>query len=286
VTNVNEAYIIRNRTSKTFQAVLSLRSVHRCCLTGTPIQNSVEDFGSLMKFLRVEPFCNTADFKRLFVDPIARDDQEGLERLRRLVQGILLRRTKASVMEESMLPKRDQKIEYIQLDQEERALYDLVKRSGTLMIRPDGVVQNALQTILKLRQIPNHGRLLLPADLLRRIDSLIPGESLNMGIKICEACDNTMEGGEWWSSEGLQCQHQVCAACLLTTTVNVTVLTEVCYPVCSESVSGFWCLGSTSPSTTSWAFPSRPSSKVKALLRNLEADRRSMNMSSEEPVKR
>jgi SNF2 family DNA or RNA helicase len=47
------AHEIRNCSTKQFQAVHGLTAQHRWCLTGTPIQNSLEDLEALISFLRV-----------------------------------------------------------------------------------------------------------------------------------------------------------------------------------------------------------------------------------------
>lgn len=48
---LDEAHLIRNAASATAQSLFSLRSRHRMCLTGTPVQNQVEELWSLMHFL-------------------------------------------------------------------------------------------------------------------------------------------------------------------------------------------------------------------------------------------
>ncbi|XDG06032.1 hypothetical protein ABKA04_005647 [Annulohypoxylon sp. FPYF3050] len=49
---LDEAHEIRNRTTKQFQAIASISASHRWCLTGTPIQNSLDDLGALVSFLK------------------------------------------------------------------------------------------------------------------------------------------------------------------------------------------------------------------------------------------
>ncbi|KAK8096058.1 hypothetical protein PG999_014080 [Apiospora kogelbergensis] len=53
-----------------FLAVMSLQAKHRWCLTGTPIQNLVQDFGSLVEFLRLDTYSTRKMFKAPVIDPI------------------------------------------------------------------------------------------------------------------------------------------------------------------------------------------------------------------------
>ncbi|OQD67879.1 hypothetical protein PENPOL_c003G05250 [Penicillium polonicum] len=63
------AHYIRNRATKQFQAVVNLSAQHRWCLTGTPIQNSIEDLGALVAFLRVPILDRVASFRKFISTP-------------------------------------------------------------------------------------------------------------------------------------------------------------------------------------------------------------------------
>ncbi|KAL3456284.1 P-loop containing nucleoside triphosphate hydrolase protein [Aspergillus heterothallicus] len=69
---------IRNPASKQFRAVDHLHGDRRWCLTGTPIQNRIEDLGSLVTFLKTPPFNQNAQskFKRHIVDPLYSDGDD------------------------------------------------------------------------------------------------------------------------------------------------------------------------------------------------------------------
>lgn len=53
---LDEAHFIKSHTTRTCRAVCSIKATYRWCLTGTPIQNSVEDLFSLLHFLKVDPW--------------------------------------------------------------------------------------------------------------------------------------------------------------------------------------------------------------------------------------
>jgi hypothetical protein len=53
----DEAHMIKDRSTSTAKAVFNLVSLHKWCLTGTPLQNRVGELYSLIRFLRVDPFA-------------------------------------------------------------------------------------------------------------------------------------------------------------------------------------------------------------------------------------
>ena len=74
----------------------TLQADRRWCLTGTPIQNRLEDLGALIRFLKVEPFggeSSKAAFRRHIVDPLFSGDADPYRNLRQLLQSVCLRRT-------------------------------------------------------------------------------------------------------------------------------------------------------------------------------------------------
>ena len=73
---LDESQRIKNGMSsgvKAFDAVMTLWSNHRWCLSGTPVETHVKDWLSHFAFLRAQPFCNRSWFKSNFVE--SRPDQ-------------------------------------------------------------------------------------------------------------------------------------------------------------------------------------------------------------------
>jgi len=90
------AHWIRNQETEQFRAVNTLQADRRWCLTGTPIQNRLEDLGALVRFLKVEPFdgeWSKAAFRRHVLDPLFSSDVDPFRNLRLLLQSVCLRRT-------------------------------------------------------------------------------------------------------------------------------------------------------------------------------------------------
>jgi len=243
-------------------------------LTGTPIQNRLSDLASLIEFLRVDPFDSPVSFRNAFSDPISTGNQIGWQRLRALVCAISLRRTKSILRTETQLPAR-QEVRYpVYLNAEERRLYDLVKRRFALAINAGGQKTNAFQLILQLRQICDHGIDLLPKALRNWINAASVFESHAVRQpNFCESCGEVSTGRDDVPPlRLLSCLHLICNSCnQLPQTIEVspTPKCPVCEPTSFQN-------GNTRHSSDP-AFndvPTRPSSKVKALLSNLESDQR------------
>ncbi|KAI1387873.1 SNF2 family N-terminal domain-containing protein [Hypoxylon trugodes] len=92
---LDEAHFIRNWPTKQFKAVMQLDAVIRWCMTGTPIQNRLEDLASLIRFLRVPILQDPSEFRRHIIG--RKKTASGLvkpnfEKLRLLLGSICLRR--------------------------------------------------------------------------------------------------------------------------------------------------------------------------------------------------
>ncbi|KAI1211065.1 SNF2 family N-terminal domain-containing protein [Annulohypoxylon truncatum] len=271
---LDEAHIVRNRATKTFQAVNTLKARHRWCLTGTPIQNRLEDLGALVEFLKVDPFDDPSTFKNTFLTPISQGEQSGWERLRLLVRSIALRRTKKALDSDLNLPLRYEIDHMVDLDDNEKALYDLVKRNFAMATDSGGPTMKTFQLILRLRQVCNHGSDLLPHSLRSWLHEASAFDAAFPPLQRCEQCDTTIDEEGELSSCLLSCFHQVCRTCLAIDDSLVNSTSPIC-PLCDGDPFGegkkanvAW---RTTPEFESNSY--RPSSKVKALLQNLQNDR-------------
>ncbi|KAH8622166.1 hypothetical protein IG631_23272 [Alternaria alternata] len=100
--------------------LLLLEAQARWAVTGTPLQNRLGDVATLCQFLRVYPYDDRETFNKHIIDPWkAGDNNTAISRLKRLLQCILLRRSKGSVQ----LPERTDLRHTLQLSEEERQHY-------------------------------------------------------------------------------------------------------------------------------------------------------------------
>ncbi|KAI9367118.1 SNF2 family N-terminal domain-containing protein [Aspergillus egyptiacus] len=92
---LDEAHTIKNRNAKATQAAYALDAEYRWCLTGTPMQNNLDELQSLIRFLRIKPYNDLAHWKDQITRPIA-NGRGGLaiERLQVVLKAFMKRRTK------------------------------------------------------------------------------------------------------------------------------------------------------------------------------------------------
>ena len=250
----------------------------------------MEDFGALVGFLQVYPFQDRREFHSFFVSPIEQGKELGINRLKALVQSISLRRTKVSVCRELNLGARVERIHSVELNEEERAEYRIVKRMCPLARGMSGHIRGIFQIILKLRQICNHGRALLSPETREVLENgVIDKDTVRAALssQLCENCGQEIQdSGSDFNPETLSpCLHFLCSNCCINSQEDGRAGQRTC-PICTGT-------GSAREGEEGWPKPPesdmairdqyRPSSKVLALLHNLRADRLE---SSEEPIKR
>lgn len=159
---LDEGHIIRNSSTQTFQLLNMLDAQRRWVLTGTPVQNSLQDLFSLTKFLRFAPFDEQTIVNKHILRPLQQRDRKGLENLRLVMQAFCLRRTKKICQ---MVHKNEIKIS-INLSESERRAYGALRDQGKYRLsqasrrgsRETGSV--LLHTIHCLRQFCSHGQTL------------------------------------------------------------------------------------------------------------------------------
>ena len=92
---LDEGHTIRNRSTATFKAVMSLNGTCKWILTGTPVINRLDDLFSLVKFLHLEPWCRVSYWKQFISTPFENKDfKQAFDVANAILQPVLLRRTK------------------------------------------------------------------------------------------------------------------------------------------------------------------------------------------------
>jgi SNF2 family DNA or RNA helicase len=248
----------------------------------------VEDFGALVGFLQIYPFQDRRKFHSYIVSTIEQGKELGINRLKALVQSIALRRTKISVLGELNLRARVEKTHSVELNEEERADYGIVKRMRPLASDASGHIRGIFQTILKLRQICNHGRALLSPETRELLEDGLMNEDTvraSLALQSCENCGQEIRDlASGTISETLPpCLHFLCNNCCINSNEGGSAGEMTC-PIClGIGLTAEEGLVPMSGHGIDIEDQYRPSSKVLALLENLRADRLE---SVGEPIKR
>ncbi|KAH1283910.1 hypothetical protein KXW05_000765, partial [Aspergillus fumigatus] len=283
---LDEAHKIRNRSSQNFKAVTSIKAHLRWCLTGTPIHNSLDDYGALLSFIGVPALSDKPAFDRWIASPVKQKQTGSLQRLQYLVAATAFRRTKAMVKMTVALPKKVERIESIQFTGADRELYEFFKVKASRLVgqltgfrqsmaaTADNKKESTLSLINLLRLICNHGEHLLPASAINewrtrqneQITSDVyfgrhPGQSSQRASVPVDR--KTPESGVLTNGERI-------------TNVNTPYPSSQEFPMIPDTAS--------SP-LAPYEVRLSPSAKVKALLKNLEREQSADRGTSYQPVK-
>jgi superfamily II DNA or RNA helicase len=189
---LDEAQAIKSPDAKATRAVCQLETGHRLCLSGTPIENNLEELWSQFAFLMPGLLGERRVFARRFRTPIEKrgDEQRRLQLVRR-IRPFILRRTKSEVATE--LPPKHTILRRITLGAEQRELYETIRVTLYEKVREQVAERSLAQSrivvldaLLKLRQACCDPRLVrLPSarqvqasskldDLLEMIGEMLP----------------------------------------------------------------------------------------------------------------
>ncbi|KAJ7889224.1 SNF2 family DNA-dependent ATPase [Mycena leptocephala] len=170
---LDEAHTIKNRKTKTAEACWDLRAKFRWCLTATPMQNKVEEFYPLLKFLHIKPLNDWEKFNTLIAKPISKGPGANLamKRLQVVLKHVMFRRTKAEVASYLKLPQRTVVVLPCKFDPSEQHFYTALKTNVQTLLRKilakskngdgGGSYMNILVLLLRLRQACDHPCLVL-----------------------------------------------------------------------------------------------------------------------------
>ena len=134
---------------------MALQTQRRWCLTGTPVQNKLDDLFSLTEFLRVYPIDNDSNARQYILGPLGNKDPHVLSHLRSIMTTMALRRTKVLVQGQCRL----ERVETVILSPEEREKYcEVLSQANEMLGHVSQIVSsNLLGYLLKLRQICSRG---------------------------------------------------------------------------------------------------------------------------------
>lgn len=219
--------MIRRQATLFFKSCYDLSAKSRWCLTGTPIQNKLEDIGTLFAFIRARPFDAASIFRQFIVTPYDEGgDRRRIagERLVQLLDSLCLRRTK----ERLHLPGRQDKVVKIELSEVERRQYDDTKITMKNYIQQKaGEYQrhktfSIFQAVLQLRILCNHGTFQHPYVVGGKVSKRDMREAAVSALgqnseTFCSECKLPMPvlGSNRIQNDFLEkCSHVLCSECL------------------------------------------------------------------------
>ncbi|KAH8800403.1 SNF2 family N-terminal domain-containing protein [Xylogone sp. PMI_703] len=218
---LDEAHVIRRMATKLSKAMRKLHGLLRWCLTGTPIQNSLEDLAALVNFIRSSPLDNLHNFKKHIISPIMRKSESGIENLRKLLDSVCLRRTKELlglpeiILESQLLSfSISEKKRYI--DTRDK-LISLINQNS-LQPQNRGYL-GVFQLQLQLRRLCNHGTFQKPSLGSEEFD---PDQAMSLLRKHkrakCDSCGIKITGihgiEEQKNGSFTVCGHLLCSSCI------------------------------------------------------------------------
>jgi len=155
---LDEAQNIKNADSQVARAAFKLSGRFRITLTGTPVENRLDELWSQFHFANPGLLGGRQDFQERYARPMAEGDGRTAERLRQRIRPFMLRRLKREVARE--LPPRTDVVMRCTLGDRERELYDAIlaatRKEVIEKVAEGGNVLAALEALLRLRQAACH----------------------------------------------------------------------------------------------------------------------------------
>jgi superfamily II DNA or RNA helicase len=134
---LDESQNIKNLSSQTTAAVLSLNAQRRLALSGTPVENNLGELYSLFRFLNPGFFGSEKNFVQRYQRPIQENnDEEALKDLKIRIYPFMLRRLKRDVLRE--LPDKTEETAFIELEETHLAIYHRRRQEYKKLI--DGII--------------------------------------------------------------------------------------------------------------------------------------------------
>jgi len=170
---LDEAQAIKNPDSKVTRAAYRLRGDFRMTLSGTPVENRLDELWSQFHFINRGLLGARRDFEERYAKPIGAGDVETAARLRDRIRPFVLRRLKSEVAPE--LPPRTDVVLHTTLTESERNTYDAIRAASlenvVSQLSAGANVMQALEVLLRLRQAACH-------------TALVPGQTADSSSKI------------------------------------------------------------------------------------------------------
>ena len=160
----DEAQYIKNNNTKNARAIKYINAETRFALTGTPIENSLSELWSIFDYAMPGYLFSYKKFKELYETPIVKEENNNrMERLKRLIEPFVLRRVKKEVLTE--LPDKSVTVLYNEMEEEQKNIYmSYMLRAKSEVLQEINSENNRIRILallMRLRQICCHPSLFL-----------------------------------------------------------------------------------------------------------------------------
>ncbi|XP_042415597.1 CHD3-type chromatin-remodeling factor PICKLE-like [Zingiber officinale] len=153
---VDEGHRLKNKESKLFHSLKLYSTKHRVLLTGTPLQNNLDELFMLMHFLDAGKFASIEDFQKEFKDI---NQEEQIDRLHKMLAPHLLKRVKKDVMKD--LPPKKELILRVELSNVQKEYYKaILTRNYQILARRGGPQISLINVVMELRKLCCHAYML------------------------------------------------------------------------------------------------------------------------------
>ncbi|KAJ6264416.1 hypothetical protein Dda_0562 [Drechslerella dactyloides] len=233
---LDESQHVKNHRTLTSRACAGLAAKYRICLSGTPMQNSIDDLFGAVRFLRIPRYHEYRNWSTDFSSMLRLKGgfrQEAMQRLHALIKAIMLRRKKDSLIDGKpllVLPAKTIEVIHPVFSEDELVLYQAVE--GKISLRFNKYLETGavskhytyiLLLLLRLRQMCCHPRMIndlsvkitdeektrqegLMAELTPEVIERLKVMGIN-GCPICFEPDQSLQ-------IILPCGHEICQECL------------------------------------------------------------------------
>ncbi|KAJ3290493.1 choline dehydrogenase 7 [Borealophlyctis nickersoniae] len=159
---LDEAHRLKNKASKVSDMLKSYKMEHRVLLTGTPLQNSLDELWSLLNFLEPEKFASEKEFQDNYGSLSSAGD---VEKLQALLKPLMLRRLKEDV--EKSIPVKEETIVEVELTTMQKKWYKSIHEKNFAWLKQGSKktnLPNLINTMIELRKCCIHPFLLKGAE--------------------------------------------------------------------------------------------------------------------------